>query len=315
MKIAVLMGGMSREREVSLRSGSNVADSLIKLGHQVEKVDVGPDLAIRLNEIKPDLAFLALHGKFGEDGTVQGLLEIMGIPYTASGLTSSAVCMNKILTKKIMTYEGIPNAPFVAVNWRREGVTPEAFAERVMREIGVPVVIKPATEGSTIGTSIVHGADALIEAIREAFEHDSEVLAEKFITGVEVTAGILGNQEPEAFPLIEVVSETGVYDYQSKYTPGQSHHIIPARVSEAVTQLVQGLALKAFLAFGCRGTARVDFIIDEQGQPWALEVNTIPGMTAVSLYPDGAKHHGLAYDDLVARMVALACENWQVDVK
>lgn len=311
LRIAVLMGGRSKERDVSLKSGQSVAEALRKKGYEVEAIDVDQTLPAQLAAFKPDAAFVALHGKYGEDGTIQGLLEIMDIPYTGAGVACSAVCMNKITTKKIMIYEGIPTAPFVVFDRMLEHRSTEELAQIILTEIGVPVVIKPATQGSTIGTSIVKDASVLVSALDEAFAFDKQVLAEKFIAGVEVSQSILGNESPVLLPLIEVTTESGVYDYHSKYTPGASAHVIPARTTEEITRRVGELTLKACRAFECRGAARVDFIIDSEGNPWALEVNTSPGMTPVSLYPDAARHHGLSYEELVVELLNLGLVNWK----
>ncbi|MGE5398088.1 MAG: D-alanine--D-alanine ligase [Chitinophagales bacterium] len=308
MRIAVLMGGKSKEREVSLRSGDAVANALEKKGHQVERIDAADSLAAQLERFNPDVAFIALHGKFGEDGTVQGLLELMNIPYTGSGVASSAICMNKVLTKRILTSEGIPTAPYLVLNRLLESSSPSEFSSRIIKELGLPVVIKAATQGSTIGTSIVKHETALEEAITESLVYDHEVLAEKFIAGIEVTASVLGNRNPRLLPLIEIVSSSGVYDYESKYTPGGSSHIIPARLSNNVTDIVKAIAIKTFAALGCKGLGRVDIIITDQNQPHVLEMNTIPGMTDLSLFPDAARHAGISFEDLVEEVARLALE-------
>ncbi|MGQ9531805.1 MAG: D-alanine--D-alanine ligase [Desulfotomaculales bacterium] len=306
VKIGVLLGGRSAEREVSLRTGEAIYRALINRGYDAVKIDAGPDLPQQLKEQGIELAFIALHGRYGEDGTVQGLLEVLGIPYTGSGVLASALAMNKIYTKKILLAEGLPTAPFVTV--RRNSEPAERLARQVLESLPVPLVVKPAREGSTIGVTIVRGEDALPVALEEAFRYDQEVLVEKFIPGTEVTASVLGNRDPVALPLIEIVSATGFYDYRAKYTPGMSDHIIPPRLSEQVQQHVKDIAVRTYRALGCRGLARVDLMVDARGQPYVLEVNTIPGMTATSLFPDAARAAGIAFDELVERLVHLALE-------
>ncbi|WP_048817789.1 D-alanine--D-alanine ligase [Desulforamulus hydrothermalis] len=307
LHIGVLCGGRSAEREVSLRSGEAVYRALLAAGYTcVTKIDVGIDLVEQLKKNKIELAFLALHGKYGEDGTIQGLLEMLDIPYTGSGVLASALAINKIATKKIFMMEGIPTPRFTVVN-RREVYTNglDQAAVRVFKEVGIPAVVKANTQGSTIGISFVHQQDKMSSAIQNALEYDHDVLIEEFIAGMEVTASVLGNEEAVALPLIEITSAKGVYDYEAKYTPGLSDHIIPPRLPEATQGYIKELAVKAYRAIGCRGLARVDFIV-RQRDAFALEINTLPGMTATSLFPDAAKHAGIEFPELVRRIVELA---------
>ncbi len=314
MRIAVLMGGKSREREVSLKSGKAVTAALLRKGYEAIPVDAAEDVPGRLKEIHPDLVFIALHGRYGEDGTIQGLLEIMGLPYTGSGVACSAICMDKVLTKKLLIYEGIPTAPFTVIDKDDYFKTSKAVHEQVINDLGLPVVIKPATQGSSIGTSIIREEAALGAAIVEALTMSEQAVAERFVDGVEVTASVMGNNEPVALPLIEIVPAQGFYDYEAKYTPGGSAHIIPARISDEVTDRVKSIARHIYRSFNCRGFSRIDFIIDSSEQPWVLEVNTIPGMTDLSLFPDAASHYGIGYDDLVEEIVKLAVEFWDLKV-
>ncbi|MCL6558790.1 MAG: D-alanine--D-alanine ligase [Firmicutes bacterium] len=308
-KVGVLMGGRSAEREVSLRTGEAIYSALQAKGYPAVKIDVGPDVVERIKEEKIDLAFIALHGKFGEDGTIQGLLEILDIPYTGPGVLASALAINKIATKKMIIFEGLPTPLFMLVERKNAvaaGLT--ATAERIEKEMGLPLVVKAPTQGSTIGISFVHKKEQLVPALELSFKYDDVALIEQYIEGVEVTSSIMGNDEPTVLPLIEIVSATGVYDYESKYTPGMSDHIIPPRISKESQVQVQYLAVRTYKALGCRGLSRIDFIIDREGRPYILEVNTIPGMTATSLFPDAARAAGIEFPDLIDRLVKLALD-------
>lgn len=312
MRIAVLMGGMSKEREVSMKSGTAVAEALLRKGYDAIPIDVTENVAGKLKDIQPDLAFIALHGKYGEDGAIQGLLEIMRIPYTGSGVAGSAICMDKVLTKKLLVYEGIPTAPFIVVNKDSYSKSRQGVLHQITNDLGLPTVIKPADQGSSIGTTIVKEGPLLEGALNEALAMSNEALAEKFITGVEITASVLGNEEPLVLPLIEIEAAKGVYDYEAKYTPGGSAHVIPARISDEASRKVAEISSQIYRSFKCLGFSRIDFIIDPSNQPYVLEVNSIPGMTELSLFPDAAAHYGLGYDELVDRVVKLALEFWKV---
>lgn len=309
MRIGVLYGGRSAERDVSLRSGEAVYNALITGGYNnVVKIDVGMDLVERLKEERIELAFLALHGKYGEDGTIQGLLEMLDIPYTGSGVLASALAINKIATKKIFKMEGIPTPDFTVVTRRdiaKKGI--EAISASVLQDVGIPAVVKANTQGSTIGISFVHREEEMGPAIQSAMEYDCDVLIETFVSGMEITASVLGNYEPVALPLIEITSVTGIYDYQAKYTPGMSDHIIPPRIHQDIQDRLKELAVKAYLAIGCQGLGRVDFMVAGDNI-FALEINTLPGMTGTSLFPDAAKYIGIEFPDLADKLVKLAME-------
>lgn len=305
-KIGVLLGGRSAEREVSLRTGEAVYKALLEKGYAAVKIDVADDFVERLKGEKVDLAFLALHGPYGEDGAIQGLLEMLGIPYTGSGVLASALCMNKIATKKILIFEGLPTPAFHVVKKKQVNKTGiDAAVKEILAKVSLPMVVKAPTQGSTIGISFVQSGEEIGPALTEAFKYDQEALIEEMIEGVEVTASVLGNDEPVALPLIEIVSATGVYDYQAKYTAGLSDHIIPPRMPQSSQEFIKELAIKAYLAMGCRGNARVDFIISKEGKPYILELNTIPGMTETSLFPDAARAAGIEFSDLVEKLVEL----------
>ena len=310
IKIGVIMGGRSAEREVSLRTGEAIYRALREKGYEAVKIDADNNLAENVKGLNINLAFLALHGRYGEDGTVQGLMELLDIPYTGPGILASAIAMDKVTTKKILVYEGLPTAPFMLVDRKdalKRGVS--TVAAEILTAKNLPLVVKAPTQGSTIGISFVHQLEELGPALELAFKYDPQALVEEFISGTEVTASILGNQEPVALPLIEIVSATGVYDYEAKYTVGMSDHIMPPRIPEEQQQIIKDLALKTYNALGCKGLSRVDFIITDAGQPYILEVNTLPGMTETSLFPDAARAAGIEFPDLVEKLVQLALES------
>ncbi len=302
------MGGYSEERDVSLRSGAAVLKAAQTLGYVAEGMDL-KDLPLQsITEFQPDLVFIALHGKDGEDGTVQGLLEILNIRYTGSGVAASAIGINKILTKKMLSYEGIPTSPFVILSKNSFGTSPQEIIDLV-QNIGLPMVIKAATQGSSIGVYIVHKEAEVATALEAAFAYDQEVLVEKFIDGTEVTSTVIGNEAAtEALPLIEITAENEFYDFEAKYTPGMCSHIIPARLDDDVQAQVAVLSQRVFKSLGCRGVARVDFIIDRQNNPFVLEINTIPGMTEMSLVPDAARAQGITFEELVDKLIRLGLE-------
>jgi len=294
-KIAVMMGGLSREREISLKTGKAILRALLEKGYPAVSIDVGGDLAERLIKEKIECAFLALHGRFGEDGTIQGMLELMRIPYTGSGVLASALAMHKIMSKKFFLCEKIPTPRFEG--FRREEIMkdpPEGIS------IPLPVVVKPAREGSTIGISIVQKHEELAPALKKAGEYDEEILVEEFMKGKEITVGILGDIP---LPVIEIVPRSGFYDYHSKYTKGETQYILPARVSREKYLYAQEMSLRAFQQLGCAGVARVDLMTDENENPFVIDVNTMPGMTETSLLPKAAQYAGITFEDLVERIL------------
>jgi D-alanine-D-alanine ligase len=306
-RILVLMGGFSEEREVSLRSGTAILNALLKLGYEAGAIDLKTSSVQDIVDYKPDIVFIGLHGEDGEDGTIQGLLEILGVPYTGSDVASSAIGMNKVLTKKLLTYEGIPTAPFTILK-KSEFKSTESEVQTLLKDLGLPMVIKAATQGSSIGTYIVREEQDILKSIQTAFTYGSEVLAEKFIDGIEVTSTVIGNDTLEVLPLIEITSANEFYDYESKYTPGMCTHIIPARVNDDIQKNIAFLSKQVYRAIGCRGYSRVDFIIDKKGNPFVLEINTLPGMTEMSLVPDAARAAGISFEELVDKIVKLGME-------
>ncbi|OGS19175.1 MAG: hypothetical protein A2219_07520 [Elusimicrobia bacterium RIFOXYA2_FULL_50_26] len=288
--VGVLYGGLSAEREISLLSGKAVLAALKNIGVNAVGIDASPRLPFELSRKKIDFAYIALHGPGGEDGTVQGLLESMQIPYSGCGVFSSALCMDKAYTKKILESADLPTPA-----WQR--LVKPVDEIRVGR---LPVVIKPATQGSAIGVSIVRTEKEVAPALKKAFALDTVVLAEEYVIGTEITVGILGKK---ALPVIEIDAEGEFYDFKSKYTPGCSRHIIPPRLPERVVANAQMLALEAFNALGCRGVARVDMIVDKKLHPWILELNTLPGMTETSLLPDAARAARISFSDLILQII------------
>lgn len=304
LRIAVLLGGRSAEREVSLNTGDQVAMALESVGHTVARVDTG-DIGF-IETVRTggfDVAFICLHGRFGEDGTVQGLLELLELPYVGSGVLASALAMDKVISKQIFVSAGIKTPAWETV-YAGEGV----FLEDIDLRLGSKVVVKPVSEGSSVGMSIVHDPGELGPAVEQALEHDRTVIIEQFVAGAEVTVGVLGNEDLEPLPTLEIVPEHEFYDYESKYIPGMSRHIIPARVSEEARKECQRVAVEAHRALRCRGMSRSDTIVTPEGEVYLLEVNTIPGMTRTSLLPDAARAAGIEFPQLCDRLVSLALD-------
>lgn len=293
-RIAVLMGGLSAERDVSLKTGAAVLKALLENGCDATAIDVGHDLPGQLRDARAELAFICLHGRYGEDGTVQGLLEMLQIPYTGSGVLASSVAMDKVITKQILLYHEISTPAFAAY---RSGEDRAAFLAGCRH---FPLVVKPAREGSTIGISIAHDRGELDAGLAEALRHDDLVLIEDFIQGDEVTVSVLNGV---ALPVIKIVPKSGFYDYASKYTPGQTEYLLPAPLEAVLYNRLQEVAVAACRALACRGAARVDFMIRER-EFFCLEVNTIPGMTATSLLPKAAAAAGVPFNQLVMQILA-----------
>lgn len=261
---------------------------------------------------RPDVVLIALHGRGGEDGTVQGLLELLGLPYTGSGVLASALAMDKAMTKRLLRAADIPVPDDITIR-RHARPDADALHARIVATFGYPVIVKPNAEGSTLGCTIVRAPEQLDAALDAAFQYDATILVEQFIAGVEITAGLLGNEEPEVLPLIEIVAQGGFYDYEAKYKPGGSQHIIPARVSETAARLARDYAVRCHALLGCRGMSRVDMIVDGD-RPWVLEVNTIPGMTPTSLLPEAARAAGIDFPTLLDRLIGYALQDRQSPV-
>lgn len=307
-RVAVLKGGLSREREVSLRSGAAVAAALRKLGHEVQEVDLGPAMVEQLAALrrKVDAAFLTLHGRLGEDGTVQGLLELLAIPYTGSGVLASALAMDKRMSKQVFRAHGIPVADDVTIT--AEEATASGIgrvAEGIAVDLGFPCIVKPNCEGSTLGTFRARNTAELEEALAGALAYDRLLLVERFIEGREMTVGLLGD-EPLVLPVLEVVASKGFYDYECKYTQGMTEYLVPAPIPDNLSCELQRLAVQAHNALGCEGVSRVDFMVDERGNAFCLEVNTIPGMTELSLVPKAAAAMGHSFEDVAEIILSTA---------
>jgi D-alanine-D-alanine ligase len=341
LKVAVLMGGMSSERAISLSTGKMILESLDKSKYDVIPIDAamiaggvqknlpGSDTEIaavaeaeralaKIGPLQPvsdtvslpdgpvDVAFIALHGRFGEDGTIQGMLELLGIPYTGSGVLASALAMDKIMCKRVLKSAGVPVPE--SVDLFRHSELSKTDIISLTESFGFPLMVKPSRQGSTIGMSKVESAGDLAHAVEEAFKYDSQVLIEQFVTGTEITVGLLGNSDPVALPIVEIVPAKGFYDYEAKYTPGATEEIVPARISEKAAEKARKLALMSHTALGCSGMSRVDMIVTEEGDIVVLEVNTIPGMTPTSLLPTAAKAAGIEFPELLDKLIQLALE-------
>ncbi len=295
-KIAVLMGGRSAEREISLKSGAAVAAALKRLGYGPVVIDADEEVAISLRQERVDVAFIALHGRYGEDGGIQGLLEWMRIPYTGSGVLASALGMNKIASRKIFMTQGIAVPKFAVF-------TPDLPIRWEALPFGLPMVVKPVSEGSSVGVSLVVTQSELLPALKTAFQYGPYALVEEYLRGMEIHVGILGETPLGA---IEICPKTAFYDYTAKYSPGMSKHIFPARLSASVMGHVLEMARQAHAALGCSGISRVDLLLNGQHQPHVLEVNTLPGMTETSLLPEIAEGVGIPFDQLVERILSMA---------
>ena len=301
MKVAVLCGGRSAEREVSLRSGAQVVSSLGQRGHAAEPVDLEPHTWDHLRDGQFDCVFIALHGRLGEDGTVQGMLELLDLPYTGSGLLASALCIDKTKTNQLALVAGLDVPGFEEVSGA-EGVSGE-LVERLVNSHGLPLIVKPVREGSTIGFTKAGNSDEVASGLVLAGRYDRRILVQRFAEGTEITIGVLATPEIHVLPTLEITYEEATYDYTAKYTAGRSHHIIPARIPEAAGERAAAAAAAAFTSLGCEGMARVDFIVGAEGTPWFLEVNTVPGLTELSLLPDAARAAGVGFDELCDRLV------------
>jgi D-alanine-D-alanine ligase len=296
-RIGVLMGGRSSEREVSLRTGAAVHRALCRRGYDAVTIDVGPTLSRDLQDQKIAVAFLALHGPGGEDGSIQGFLETLGIPYTGSGVHASAVGMHKVTTKTLLAAHGIPVPAGFVIKRGERVLRAQAWRSAKLRW---PVVVKPASEGSTIGVSIVKKPAQWDEAVALAHRYDRDAMVEAYIPGHEITVSLLGRQDeaPLILPAVEIVAPDGFYDFSAKYEKGKTRYLCPAPLSAAITKQIRKLALQTFDVLGCAGAARVDFRITPRGRPFVLEINTVPGMTETSLLPMAAAQAGIDYEEL-----------------
>jgi D-alanine-D-alanine ligase len=291
MRVGVLLGGMSPERPVSLESGAAVARALRRRGWDVVEVDVGPDLPARLLAERVDVAWLALHGRFGEDGCVQGLLEVMGIPYTGSGVLASAMAMDKVATKRAVAHL---DEVVVARDW------PVVRGQALPDDVELPVICKPASGGSTLATAWVRTAEALAPAVASALAVDAVALIEELIEGDEITVAVVDGR---ALPVVRIAPESGQFDFEAKYTKGLTRYEVPAPIAPAAAERAQRVARRIYAALGCAGLCRVDFIVRADDVPVLLEINTLPGMTETSLSPMAAGAVGVSFDDLVEQIL------------
>jgi len=291
-KIGVIMGGSSQEREVSLSTGEAVSEALKRRGHNVTPIIADRRLWEKLRETHVELAFIALHGPMGEDGAVQGLLEWMGIPYVGSRVLGSALGMNKVVSKELLLFHGIPTPDFKAF-FRKD--YPQGLESGALNWKG-PCVVKPASQGSTLGLTVVREEAQLEGAIKQAFEIDEEILVEDFVEGRLLAAGIVGDRD---LPLVEIRPKSGIYDYESKYTEGKTDYIVPAPLNPGIRKGCAETALRTHKVLRCRGLSRVDLILDSKGNPMVLECNTIPGMTGTSLLPMAAREAGMEFGELL----------------
>ncbi len=303
-KICVLMGGRSGERAVSLRSGKRVFESLQKQGFNVITSDVEDDLIQKLKKEKVDLVYIALHGKYGEDGVVQGVLEMAGIPYTGSKVLASALAMNKVATKRIFDAVGIPTPRFIEIdttcNLKDE-------IEKIKRIFPFPLVLKPVSEGSSLGVSLIKSAAELEEKLGKTVEQFKDVFIEEYILGREITIGVIGiGNNIQALPILELVPKKEFYDFEAKYTSGLTEFVLPARLPKPLYKKAQDVALDAHRALNCYGVSRVDMIVARDHIPYVHEVNTIPGMTEQSDLPAEAANAGITFDELVVKILESA---------
>ena len=305
LTLALLSGGISSEREVSLNSGEQVYEALDKDKYDIRRYDPKTDLPRLIQDASEiDAALIILHGPYGEDGTVQGLLELLHIPYQGSGVLGSSLAMNKAAAKQMYEKAGIPVPPYVVYD-RNETVDGDACAKK----LGLPLVVKPVVGGSSVGMSIIRSVADLPDALEKAFEWDSAVMIEAYIDGTELTGGVIGNSELEAFPIIEIIpdKEHDFFDYEAKYTAGITREICPARIDEDLTLQAQTLAKKSHQALFCRGYSRTDLILRGR-ELYVLETNTIPGMTATSLLPQAGQAAGYTFTRLLDRLIELGME-------
>jgi D-alanine-D-alanine ligase len=309
-RVAVLKGGRSLERQVSLKSGARVEESLRRLGHEVIEIDVAPDLVSRLIDSKPEIAFVVLHGRDGEDGTVQELLEVLGIPYTGSRVSSCIRASDKVLAKHAMRDAGIPTPDFFAFNetaFKSLGAAQALPA--ISSRLSFPLVIKPASQGSALGIKFACAAENVPTALIAAFSYDKKVLLERYIAGRELAISVLEQEgQPRALPIVEAVpKQEDFYDFEARYEIGRTRFVCPAELDPALALNAQTLALDAFRLLGCSAFARVDLMLDtETSELYVLEVNPIPGLTETSLLPQAADAAGIGFDDLIARILAVA---------
>ena len=298
-KIGVLMGGWSSEREISLLSGQRVLNSLKGQGFQAVGVDISRNFTEQIKRAKIDLAFVILHGRPGEDGTIQGYLDLLGIPYTGSGVTASAICIDKVTTKMLFERVGIPTPSYFVIE---AGVDVAAVVAQAEKKFGYPMIAKPRAEGSSVGIELLEGRRGAVERSERVRRGFGDILLEQFVPGMIATVGILVD---EPLPILELVPKRqAFYDYEAKYTRGETEFVLPARIEPKVADKIKELALKAHKLMGCSGFSRVDMVVRHGKQPYFLEINTLPGLTDISDFPAEAEHAGISYDEMIFRVLA-----------
>jgi len=302
-KVALLVGGMGAEREVSLNTGKAFQKALDELKINYTVIDAGADLPEQLSKTKPDVALLALHGKYAEDGTVQGLCEYMKIPYSGAGVMASALCMNKYFTKQILNFNKVPTAEFEFVNARTTDIN-----SYQLKKLKTPVVVKPSREGSSVGISIVKDAKQLTEALQLAAQYDKDILIEEFIAGHEITVPIL---DDKALTPIEIVPKEAFYDYKRKYTAGHTDYFMPPRLDPKVVEQLKIYGLQAHKACQVKVYSRVDFRVTTDGKAYCMEINTLPGCTQTSLLPKAAAHEGISFAQVIKILIDKASLDYE----
>jgi len=308
-KIAVLMGGRSLEREVSLLSGQRVCDALEALGYYVLALDVTADLVATLRSERPAAAYIALHGKYGEDGTIQELLEFLGIPYTGPGVVASALTWDKSVAKHLFAENGIATPPWLTLTADAFKEMGAATAIDLMGEVvgGFPVAVKPSRQGSALGLAKCAGEGELAEALLDALGYDTAAIVERWVDGTELAVSVIGDgDELQVLPPVEIVPKSGLYDFSARYAEGETDFFVPARVSDEVAAAAVEIARSVHRVTDCRDVSRVDMVVDAEGVPWVLESNTSPGMTETSLLPMAAEAAGMSFQDVVSRVVRSA---------
>ena len=306
--IAVLMGGRSLEREFSIKSGQRVSNALRKLGHNVIKLDVDESIVDNLNSEKIDLAYIALHGKDGEDGTIQEILEVLNIPYTGPGVYPNVLSFDKIISKQIFISHNIPTSPFYFLNassFRELGSS--KLLPFIVKKIGLPLVVKPSAQGSALGIKLVNNAEDLPDAIISALGYSKKVILEKFIDGIELAVSIIGKEKPKTLPTVEIVPKKKFFDFESRSKVGEVDYFVPARISSSLDKKVKEVAIAVHNSLKCAKLSRVDIMLDRKEKiPYVLELNTSPGMTDTSLLPMAAEEAGISFEELVDEIIKMS---------
>ncbi|HAJ95182.1 MAG TPA: D-alanine--D-alanine ligase [Actinobacteria bacterium] len=306
--IAVLMGGRSLEREISIKSGQRVSNALRNLGYDVTKLDIDQSIIDNLSSGRFDLAYIALHGKDGEDGTIQEILEVLEIPYTGPGVYPNALSFNKIISKQIFNSLEIPVPDFYFLNassFRELGAS--KLLPYIVKKLGLPLVVKPSAQGSALGIKLVEKKEDLSNAIISALGYNKKVILEKYIEGIELAVSIIGKEKPEVLPVVEIVPENNFFDFESRSKVGKTEYFIPARIQDDEMKKVMSTALSVHKALKCTNLSRVDIIMDKKDRiPYVLELNTSPGMTDISLLPMAAKEAGMSFEELVDKIVKMS---------